>query len=270
METKDTILSQKDLELLEAVVLRYGKIVTLEQIQAVAGDSVPRGAVRQRVAHMSKAGWLIRLKRGLYLVVTDISTLGFADVSDLVIAQALNEESYVSFERALQYHGLFDQLLARIDSVTTGKTKTYQVLDTTYAFSQIKQELYFGFTQETVNGQTVNIAEKEKAILDMLYFRSSAYAVSLVLEKLQIYQEEFDFEGLKTYSQRYALGMVRKVGFLLDHLGVDTADLLTAEVKKSSYNKLSQDADQFNAKWRLYYDSHLNRSDLLPARHFRQ
>ncbi len=112
MNTKDTILSQNDLALLESVVLRYGKIVTFEQIQAVTEDSATRGAVRQRVARMSKAGWLVRLKRGLYLVVTDISTLGFADVSDLVIAQALNAEAYVSFESALQYHGLFDQLLA--------------------------------------------------------------------------------------------------------------------------------------------------------------
>jgi predicted transcriptional regulator of viral defense system len=257
MENKSTILSQNDLELLEAVVLRYGKIVTFEQIQAVAGDSVTRGAVRQRVAQMSKAGWLVRLKRGLYLLVTDISTLGFADVSNLVIAQALHDRAYISFESALQYYGFFDQLLARIDSVTTGKTKTYKVLETTYTFSKIKQEFYFGFVQETVNGHQVNIAEKEKAILDMLYFRSSAYAVSLVLEKLQTYQEEFDFEKLKTYSTRYSLGMVRKVGFLLDHLGVDTADLMTAEVKKNSYNRLTQEAEQFNAKWRLYYDSHL-------------
>lgn len=257
MEIKSTILSQNDLELLEAVVLRYGKIVTFAQIQAVAGDSVTRGAVRQRVAQMSKAGWLVRLKRGLYLVVTDISTLGFADVSNLVIAQALHDRAYISFESALQYYGLFDQLLARIDSVTTGKTKTYKVLETTYTFSKIKQELYFGFVQEIVNGHQVNIAEKEKAILDMLYFRSSAYAVSLVLEKLQTYQEEFDFEKLKAYSTRYSLGMVRKVGFLLDHLGVDTADLMTAEVKKNSYNRLTQEAEQFNAKWRLYYDSHL-------------
>ena len=257
MEITHTILSQKDLDLLEAVVLRCGKIVSFDQIQAAIGENATRGAVRKRVAQMSKAGWLIRLKRGLYLVVTDISTLGFADVSDLVIAQALNEEAYISFESALQYHGLFDQLLTRIDAVTTRATKTYQVLQTTYTFSKIKQKLFFGFTQETLNGQTVNIAEQEKAILDILYFRATAYAVSLVLEKLQVYEDEFDFAKLKDYSSRYSLGMVRKVGFLLDRLEIDTADLWSDEVKQNSYNKLTQDADQFNAKWRLYYDPHL-------------
>lgn len=120
-------------------------------------------------------------------MVTDVSTLGFADVSDVVITQAFTADSYVSFERALQHCGMFDRLLARIDSVTTGKTKTYKVLETTYTFSKSKQAIYFGFVQEIVNGHQVNIAEKEKALLDMLYFRSSVYAVSLVLEKLQTY-----------------------------------------------------------------------------------
>jgi predicted transcriptional regulator of viral defense system len=121
----------------------------------------------------------------------------------------------------------------------------------------IQPDYYFGFQTEQVGGQRVAIAEKEKAILDILYFRSSAYAASLVLEKLEDYREDFDFDKLKDYSKRYSLGMVRKVGFLLDHTGVDTTDFATKEVKSNSYTKLTNTADQFNAKWRLYYDAHL-------------
>jgi predicted transcriptional regulator of viral defense system/predicted nucleotidyltransferase component of viral defense system len=252
METRNTILSQKDLELLEAIVLQYGKIVSSEQIQEAIGQNVSRGAARMRVAGMSKAGWLIRLKNGLYLVVTDISTLGFTDVSELLIAQSLNPDSYISFEGALQYHAMFDQMLARIDAVTTRTTKTYQVLKTTYTFSSIKKDLYFGFTQESVNNQKVNVAEIEKAILDLLYFRSSGYTISLVIEKLREYQDQFDFKKLKEYSIRYSLGMVRKIGFLLDQIDVDTTDLFSQnQVKKNSFSKLTQDAEQFNAKWTL-------------------
>ena len=257
MEAKNTILSQKDLAMLEAIILRCGKIVSIDQIHRAIGDSTSRGAVQKRVAQMSKAGWLIRLKRGLYLVVTDVSTLGFPDVSDLVIAQALNDEAYISFERALQHYGLFDQLLASVGAVTTRTARRYQVLNTTYAFARIKQERYFGFTQATIHGHTVNIAEPEKALLDLLYFRATNYAASLVLEKLAEDGQQFDFAKLKAYCARYSLGMVRKVGFLLDRLGIDTTDLWRAEVKQNSYTKLTRDADRFDAKWRLYYDAHL-------------
>jgi predicted transcriptional regulator of viral defense system len=255
MKTRNTILSQKDLELLETIVLQYGKIVSSEQIQDAIGQNVSRETMRARVAWMSKAGWLIRLKKGLYLVVTDISTLGFTDVSELVIAQSINLDSYISFESALQYHAMFDQMLVRIDAITIRTTRTYQVLKTTYTYSSIKKELYFGFTQELVNNQKVNVAEIEKAILDFLYFRPSGYTVSLVIEKLREYQDQFDFKKLKEYSSHYSLGMVRKTGFLLDQVGVDTSDLFSQnQVKKNSFTKLTQDAEQFNAKWRLYYD----------------
>ena len=255
MGARNTILSQKELELLEAIVLRYGKIVSSEQIQATIGQNVSRETVRARVAGMSKAGWLIRLKKGLYLVVTDISSLGFPDVSELLIAQSLTLDSYVSFESALQYHAMFDQMLARIDAVTIRTTRTYQVLKTTYNFSSIKKELFFGFTQESINNQKVNVAEIEKAILDLLYFRSSGYTVSLVIEKLREYHDQFDFKKLKEYSIRFSLGMVRKTGFLLDQVGVETTDLFSQnQVKKNSFSKLTRDAEQFNAKWRLYYD----------------
>ena len=260
METKNTILSKKDLELLETTVLRYGKVVSFEQLQEAIGQDVSREATRKRVAGMSQAGWLIRLKKGIYLVVTDISTLGFTDVSELVIAQSLNADSYISFESALQYHSMFDQMLARIDAVTTRTTKSYQVLKRTYTFLSIKKDLYFGFTQESVNNLNVNIAEIEKAIIDLLYFRSSDYTISLIIDILKEHHDQFDFSKLMNYSSSYSLGMVRKIGFLLDQMGVDTSDLfLNNPIKKNSFTKLTQNADQFNAKWRIYYDSHFDK-----------
>lgn len=258
MDTKNTILSQKDLALLEAIVLKYGRVVTVAQIQAVIGEFGSNGAIRKRVAQMSKAGWLIRLKKGLYLVVTDISSLGFSDTSELVIAQALQNDSYVSFESALQHYSMFDQLLARIDSISVKVTKTYNVLQTTYSFLKIKDDLYFGYTKETLGNQKVKIAEKEKAILDMLYFRSTDYVITLTLEKLREYKDQFDFKKLKNYAAKYSLSMIRKVGFLLDQIGIDTSDLLSlSESSKKSHNKLTKTSDLYSTKWHLYYDSHL-------------
>jgi predicted transcriptional regulator of viral defense system len=93
MKMKNTVLTQTELELLETLVLRFGRIVTFEHIAQVIGESTSRGVLRQRLAQMGKAGWLIRLKRGVYLVVTGISTLGLADVSPFMIAQALTDTS---------------------------------------------------------------------------------------------------------------------------------------------------------------------------------
>jgi len=259
MQTINTILSQSELKLLENTILKFGRIATFEQISSLFEATEARGSIRRKVALLAKRGWLVRIRKGQYVVITDISTLGSNDLSEYVIAQAIHKDSYISFENALQYHGLFDQLLNTVGSVTAAYARKHIVQKTTYLFSRVKKDLYFGFTQEVVGeSYRVNMAEKEKALLDMLYFKTSAYAVSIVLEKLREYKHRLDFKKLQEYAKRYGVGMVRTAGFLLDQAGVDTTELLTyAKRKQNSYNKLTAKASKFDAKWRLYYDPYI-------------
>jgi predicted transcriptional regulator of viral defense system len=258
MQAKNTILSRSDLSLLEDALLQFGRLVTFEQLSSLFTAKETRDAMSRKIALLVKKGWLLRLKKGLYLVLTDITTLGTNDLSEYVIAQALHKDSYVSFENALQYHGLFDQMLSTVGNVTTTYARRHTVQQTTYVFSQVKPDLYFGFTEEVIGSYSVYIAEKEKALLDMLYFKTSAYTVSIVLEKLREYTHRFDGEKLQQYTQHYGIGMIRTLGFLLDQIHEDTTQLLNyAKKQRNSYSKLTKQSSQFDAKWRLYYDPYL-------------
>ncbi len=254
MQIKNTILSQSELNVLENAVIKFRKIVTFDELVSLY-ERESREVIRKKVALLVKKGWLIRLKKGQYNVITNISTLGFNDLSEYVVAQALQKDSYVSFESALQYHGLFDQMLTTVSSVTIKYARKHTVQNTTYAFSRVKKELYFGFTTESFGSYTAQIADQEKALLDILYFRNSAYSVNLVLEKLREYKHRIDFEKLKQYAQAYGVGMMRTIGFLLDNIEVDTNELLRrVKANKNSYNKLTKAATIFDTKWRLYYE----------------
>jgi predicted transcriptional regulator of viral defense system len=258
MQAKNIILSKSDLSLLEDALLQFGRLVTFEQLASLFAETETRDSMSRKIALLVKKGWLLRLKKALYLVLTDITTLGTNDLSEYVIAQALHKDSYVSFENALQYHGLFDQMLSTVGSVTTTYARRHAVQQTTYVFSQVRQELYFGFAEEVIGSYRVSIAEKEKALLDLLYFKTSAYTVSIVLEKLREYTHRFESEKLQQYTQRYGIGMVRTVGFLLDQVHVDTIQLHDyARKQRNSYSKLTRQSSQFDAKWRLYYDPYL-------------
>src|SRR5579864_9453831 len=98
METKNTILSQNDLTLLEDIIVKYGKIVSFTQLKEAFGSKYSLAEIRNKVSLLSQKGWLLRLRRGVYVVITNISTLGFNDVSEYIISQALNKDSYISFE----------------------------------------------------------------------------------------------------------------------------------------------------------------------------
>ncbi len=261
MHTINTILSRSDQILLESTLLRFGRIISFAQLYTVMDDivHVDRANARQRIARLADKGWLIRLRNGLYLIVTDMSTLGTSDLSEYIIAQALRKESYISLENALQYHGMFDQSLTTVRSITTAYTRNHKVQEVDYVFSRVKEDMYFGFTEEVIDkSYQVNIAEAEKALLDMLYLRDSGHTISVVIEKLRNYQHRLDISKLQHYAQRYGIGMVRTVGFILELIDVNTSTLLSYTKNYSrGYTKLTKDSSRFNAKWRLYYDDHL-------------
>jgi len=196
----------------------------------------------------------MRLRKGIYAVVTDIGSLSANDISAYTMCQALNKKSYVSFENALQYHGMFDQMLSTISAVTCNRARKYKIGEMDVKFFKIQKKLYFGFTEERSDIGLVNIAQKEKAMLDMLYFRSNRYYAGLVWEKLEEYRNTIDFDLLKRYAMKFSLDVIRQTGFFLDKLDIETGDLLNALRGKTSYSRMTNGSKKFNAKWRLYFD----------------
>ena len=257
MAINKTILSKTDSNLLENTVLAHGQVADTDQLHEIFKQAYSRKSDRKkRIAFLARAGWLVRIKRGLYLVVTDLSALATGNVSNLLVSNALNRESYVSFANALNRYGMFDQLTKSVDAVTTGKARRYKFQNTEFRFFNVKKKLYFGFSQERVNGSIVNIAEKEKVILDYLSLRRNASTLSLVFEKLKEHKSAFDFSKMMNYAKTYNLTIQRNLGFLLDAIGVSTNTLYDAiRDRKTSFSKMHANAKTFNAKWRLYYDA---------------
>lgn len=256
MVKKNILLSQGDTQLLEQVLLEYGQVVTTEGLQKIFAQTYVRKDVRaRRISFLAKAGWLVRIKKGLYLVVTDFSTRAAGNVSNLVISNALNSKSYVSFANALNWYGMFDQLTKSVDAVTSARARNYRFQNTEFRFFRVKEKLFFGFAKGRADGKIVSIAEKEKIILDYLSLKRNAATVSLVFEKLKEHKSEFDFAKMIDYARAYNLTIQRNLGFLLDTIGVSTDTLYQiASKKKTGFSKMHRNAKTFNAKWRLYYD----------------
>jgi len=256
MAQKNTILSKTDSRLLEEVVLAHGQMANTSQLHKVFAQAYSRRSDRKkRISFLTKAGWLVRIKRGFYLVVTDLSSLTAGNVSNFVISNALNSKSYVSFANALNWYGMFDQLTKSVDAVTSARARNYRFQDTEFRFYRVKEKLFFGFAKKRANGKIVNIAEKEKIILDYLSIKRNAATISLVFEKLTEHKATFDFSKMIEYAKAYNLTIQRNLGFLLDAVGVST-DALHEITRKNmtGFSKMHGNAKTFNAKWRLYYD----------------
>lgn len=244
---KHTILSERELRLIEGLIGKYGIIVSFAQVYDQLKDSLSKQETRNLVAKLFRNDWLIRIKKGSY-AIADLSSHNFLGISPLVIASVFVPESYVSFEAGLNFYKLFDQMVKTVTSVCKLKSKKYYFQNLEYRFVKVKEDLYFGFKEVSLEGKTIRIAEREKIVLDYLYLRNDTYSIHLVLEKLREGKENFDFNKMVGYAARYPVGVKRRLGFLLDLLEIDTERLRKQLAGNTGYSKLTRRSKIFNSK----------------------
>ncbi len=242
--------------------MHKGQIVTSQNIFAEAKNNWDYQQTKNLITKLVKNGWLIRVKNGLY-VISDLSNRGFLSLSFYVVANLLVLNSYVSFESALQYYGMFDQLTNKIISVSLKKFKTISLNNIEYNFIQTKGKFFFGWREILIDDKTVRIATAEKALIDIINFRKSKYAVDLIIEKIKEHKNNLDFTQLVKYLKEFSEATIKTFGFIFDLLNIDSTSIYrlaenSIKNKHSTHRMLANDK-KFNAKWRLYYDKYFDK-----------
>lgn len=253
----NTILSTKQSELLENLIVKYGQIVTFDQILQEAKVFWDYKQAKNLTTKLVKNGWLIRIKRGLY-VISDLSTRGFLSLSPYVIANLLVAVSYVSFESALQQYGMFDQLTNKTVSVSLKMNKTVHLSGVEYSFVKTKQDYYFGWQEIQTNNQTARVATPEKALIDLVNFHRSQYSIDIVVEKLIEHKDDLDMNRLIEYLARFSGTTIKIFGLIFDLINIKS-ERLYGLISPTDTNWMIPKAGKFNAKWRLYYSPYFDK-----------
>jgi predicted transcriptional regulator of viral defense system len=255
---KQTILSFKQSELLENLIVKYGQVVTSDQIYSEAEQFWDYKQAKNLVTKLVKNGWLIRIKRGLY-AISDLSSRGFLTLSPYVVANLLVPQSYVSFESALQHYGMFDQYTDKTISVSLKMYKTVRISSIEYSFVKTKPEYYFGWQDVQTDNRTARVATPEKALIDIVNFHKSQYSIDLVIEKIKEHQSDLDMARLNDYVSKFSITTIKIFGLIFDLLGLNSDALYELINSKRGTNWMLPGDNQFNAKWRLYYNDYFDK-----------
>lgn len=153
----------KPLQIREELLKRQLRVFTVQEFERIF-DASPHTA-KYFLETQVDQGFLLRLKRGVYALKADL-------LSEEEMANAIYRPSYISFEYALAYYHLLPEMPYTITSATTKPTRLFTTGRSPFSYRTIKKEAYTGYALLKLEQKQFLIAEKEKALVDYLYFFS--------------------------------------------------------------------------------------------------
>jgi len=190
----------------------FGNLPVIETENLFAGGLRP--SVKVQISRWEHSGKIIQLKRGIYVLAEPYQKV---EVYEPFIASILKRPSYLSLEKALEYHDLIPEGVPIYTSVTTKRPGRFVSPLGHFDYRHIDVSLFWGYDSVTVNKQTAFIASGEKALLDLMYLKAREISIGY-LEGLRLQNmEKIRWKRLLEYAKRFgkpkilrAAEMIRK------------------------------------------------------------
>lgn len=151
----------KPIQIREELLKRNLRVFTASEFMRIF-DTSPH-TTKYFLETQVQQGFLLRLKRGIYTLKTD-------PPSEEEVANAIYKPSYISFEYALAYYHLLPEMPYIVTSATTKPTRLFTTTSSSFSYRTIKKEAYTGYALVKQDQKSFLIADKEKALVDYLYF----------------------------------------------------------------------------------------------------
>lgn len=183
----------------ETFMKRMHDLPLIETKNVLDGFS-SRNALEVQMTRWAKQGKLIQLRRGLYVFSEPYRKV---EPFEFFLASIIRRPSYISLEKALEYHNLIPEGVATYTSVTTQGPGRYATKLGTFDYRHIQVPLFWGYEAVTVHRETAFVALPEKALLDFFYLKpvepSLDYLEGLRLQNV----EKINPERLRGFAQRF-------------------------------------------------------------------
>ena len=172
-----------------------------------------KASVKQYLSRWKKNGLVASLRKGLY----ELTFPARYGLSDLYLANKIYSPSYVSLETALSHYGMIPEVAMAVTSVTSKPTRRFKNHHGLFIYRSVQPQTFFGYTIENHGGFDVLIAEPEKALVDLLYFRTKRSG-------------DFDLKALRLDRGRVSRLNRKKLNAYGRLYGMNVKEILHAEL----------------------------------------
>jgi len=124
--------------------------------------------LNNNLASWVKKGYIERLKRDLYVRVEPGLC---SEIPDFYVANKLYSPSYISLETALSHYNIIPEIAVQVTSVTPKPGREFKNRYGVFIYRSCKNRAFTGYRIVSYEGYNVLIADKEKALVDFIYFK---------------------------------------------------------------------------------------------------
>lgn len=227
MSKDKRIASTSGIELVRKLAGEGDRIFTMERARELAPEAgVSETYLRQALHHLVKAGWLVRLRKGLYAICSAMP--GVTPVHEFEIAMAMVSPAAISHWSAMHFHGLTDQAPRKVFVLTTTGAnvprprgdKGVSIAGSAFTFVQTKPGRFFGTMKVWVGEAQVVVTDPERTLLDGLSMPQYCGDFAEVLQAFDVRGENLVLDHIIEYALRMDTATAKRLGWVLETQGV--------------------------------------------------
>jgi predicted transcriptional regulator of viral defense system len=238
MSTNYLPYTRSGVELVRRLSAEGERIFTAKRARELAPSlGLSKNYLRQALHHLTKAGWVIRLRKGLYALSSSVP--GVTPAHEFEVAMVLVNPAAISHWSALHHHGLTEQAPRRVFVLTTTEVSLpvrhratsertgvqYRIGDTLYQFVRVKPERFFGTEKEWIGETRVRITDPERTLLDGLTKPQYCGDIAEVLHAFEVRGNGLDLNRIIDYALKLDSATAKRLGWVLEHQGLVLAHL---------------------------------------------
>lgn len=196
-------------------------VVTTEEVMKILNISYAHA--RQVLHRLSRDRWLAQIAPGKYeLIPAERGEHAFPDPNAYFVGSTLATPYYFTYATAAFFHGLTTQAALVVYLATTrGRPRVILAREKEYRLVIQPEHQFFGFSQADAFGTLVNMAEREKTLLDCLHRHEYGGDIPEVAGMLQRAKSQLDGKKLVEYAIRFkSQALLQRLGYLLDILKI--------------------------------------------------
>lgn len=238
-------INRENRALLERLHREMPGAFDVEHASAVLG--LDAGRTRKLFAYLARRGWLSRVRRGLYVAVPlDTRRPGEWTEDAWVVAERTFSPCYIGGWSACQYWGLTDQVFRTVLVVTGRKVRGREpvIQGTPYRVTVRSEDKLFGTTIVWRQQVRVRVSDPSRTIVDLLDDPTLGGGMRNVADVVHEYLtgEYRDDDLLIAYADRLGnRAGFKRLGFVLEHLGIDAPGLVEACLERRSAGLVALD-----------------------------